>query len=201
LRRRGWFRPKKAAESDAVLTARMSRQVTIATSLITAMVGITGTITAADISANSAARQVAQEDARALRTQIQTAYADFTDQIGAMIGPLSQFIALFEGVRHPTLNEVDPLYKTIMANSDKLAQASNRVSILASGPAAEAASNAVVRYDDLLDGVRRARDDLAEGSSPRPEDISRWNTQLEDVVRLDRVFEEAASADLRGGTF
>jgi hypothetical protein len=139
--RRGWLRPKTgstpstAAESDAVVTARLSRNITIATTLIAALVGITGTVTTAFLSYDQSSSQVAAEKQRSetefahtqqksatefIRTQRQKVYADFHNHLDQTFNSLLVVSGLLRSGSVPTLTEYNNDISDLSDKRDRL---------------------------------------------------------------------------------
>lgn len=142
-----------SAQADrirCVLTAQMSRQVTIATTFITGLVGIAGTITAARLSSDSASKQIVSaresllvqidhENAKSsfefLRGQRQPAYTDFGNAANSTLRTMDDILHLFQGGRHPTVSEYESDVTKFTDGLAKVDDTFSRMSIVASGPA------------------------------------------------------------------
>jgi hypothetical protein len=203
---RRWFRRNtvgaRAVQSDAVVAARLGRTVTIATGLITALVGITGTITTAVLSYENAARQLAAENDRSvaefLRTQRQTTYAAFIDQARTTEKAFVDFSGLF-GRSNPNSSDYAALSTNYFNEYDKFGTSFNRVQLIASRPV-RAASHYMMDVvgDDWYHRVEGARAYFVEG---KPADdyyklIPITQDELNNFGSLGSAFLNAAADEL-----
>lgn len=137
-RRRGWLHREKVslaaipAESDVVLTARIGRTVTIATALITALVGITGTIGSGAWTYLQGSEQLGHDNEKSatefLRKERLTVYAEFSQHAWRTANSMNELNALFDpGGQHPSAQDAhdaatkyDDELKTLKDNSPRL---------------------------------------------------------------------------------
>ena len=211
-RRHWWPRPfssdvarvrPKAHESDAVVTARLSRTVTIATALITAVVGIAGTVTTAVLSYETGSRQIATEKERSveefLRNQREAAYTAYTDQEIATYKALQAVLAQFPPGGPNRNRSVFEAKEADFANQyAKLADASEHLRLVASQPVIDAALHLFARYNGCLQRVVDGKKYLLED---KPVDEAYEKLRLSDADgnefdSLADAFISAASSEL-----
>jgi hypothetical protein len=203
-----WFRRTSAGipyhASDAVVAARLGRTVTIATSLFTALVGITGTVTAATLSDKNSARQLASENDRSanefLRNQRQAAYTAFAAEAYATVQALVDANFLFLPSRPPpTLEDFSRVNRDVQSHLEKLNSAGLNLELVASDDVCYAGVNEYRALSNASEQHVRAALPYVTGEKP-PDDRYRkvWMTDNDNhaLRNMFIVFTRAAREDL-----
>jgi len=208
-----WFRRTSAGipsrASDAVVAARLGRTVTIATGLITALVGITGTVTAAALSYKTSAQRLASENEKSatefLRSQRQTAYTAFAVEANATYDALLDANGLwFRLDPLPTKEDFHRVEDDVTSHLAKLTAAGLTLDLVASEDVCDAADNehhALVTENDKFLGAawkylngRNIRDDPFRSVWMTPADARALGNMFV-------VFTRAAREDLSDPAF
>ncbi|HZA08735.1 hypothetical protein [Mycobacterium sp.] len=206
--------PDRAAESDSVIAARTSRLTTIVTALITAIVGITGTISAAFVSYNNnikqltnekdkLASQITHEDSKSriefLRQEREKVYADFSEQLGATENSLINLTALFvpTGPR-PTKGTYDKAFADWQTNFAKLATTEVRLRLVASEPVRDVSAEEIATLGKFTQRAVVAGK-YVDGGLPDDDYYKSIPVTRDEACELDSTlykFETAARADV-----
>jgi hypothetical protein len=149
--RQRWFRRRGAGipshASDAVVAARLGRTVTIATALITALVGITATVSAAYFTYKTSSQRLAAETEKSatefLRQQRQAAYTAFAAEAQATADALAETMNLFPPIKSapPTEEDFNGVYRDLSSHFGKLTAAQLNLELVASEDVCDAATS------------------------------------------------------------
>ena len=182
--------------------------MTIATALITALVGIIGTVTAATLSNQNSERQFASETERSatefLRTQRLTAYSAFASEANATYqAVLTANFSFPPDHPPPPVEEFNRVQQDVLSHIAKMVSAGLSVELLASDNVCEAA----LRESSALTtaGDRHVGDAWIYVTGQKPKDDAYRKIMMtdQDFNALQSAFEDftrAAREDLRSDT-
>lgn len=178
--------------------------MTIATAFFTALVGITGTVTAATLSSNNSARQLASENDRSaaefLRTQRQAAYTAFSAEAYATVQALGDANFLFLPARPPPpLEDFNRVNRDVQSHLEKLNAAGLSLELVASDDVCNAGVNEYRALSNASEQHVRAAGPYVTGEIP-PDDryrkVRMTDEDTDALANMFRVFTRAAREDL-----
>jgi hypothetical protein len=186
------------------VAARLGRTVTIATALITALVGITATVSAAFFTYKTSAERLASETEKSatefLRQQRQAVYTDFAAEGSAF------YSALTDGNKHfppndppPTLEDFNSVDGDVTGHFRKLAVDDLHLELVASEDVCDAAARVMVAFANAEDEHIGAAWPYVTGKNTPDDDYRKvWMTDkdIEALQVLSSVFIQAAREDL-----
>jgi hypothetical protein len=203
-----WFRRTSAGipyhASDAVVAARLARTVTIATALITALVGITGTVTTAALSYKTSAQRLASENEKSatefLRSQRQAVYTAFAAEAYATVQALVDANFLFLPSRPPPpLEDFNRVNRDVQSHLEKLNAAGLNLELVASEDVCNAGVNEYRALSNASEQHVRAAGPYVTGEIPPDDRYSKVRMTDKDtdaLAKLFKVFTRAAREDL-----
>jgi hypothetical protein len=187
------------------VAARLGRTVTIATGLFTALVGITGTVTAATLGYKTSAQQLASEKEKSatefLRSQRQAAYTAFASEVNAT------YLALVDANNRlfppneppPTFEDFDRADRDLESHIEKLASTALNMELVASEDVCDAAKREADALNTALDHHFGAAQPYVTGRKPPDDDYRKISMTEKDVSASAKeftVFIRAAREDL-----
>jgi hypothetical protein len=199
---------RKAArthESDVVLTARSGHTVTIATTLITALLGLGGSLITASISRDNNLDQLAAENQRSanesLRKERQDAYTAFGSELNATFSAMVNINSQIDPSMPPTLEDFDKADSDATSHFQKLNGSDLNVELVASQGVCVVAENGRYR---LFDAYKQHIDPAwpyVTRRKPADDEYRKLQMTQEKIDELRGLFNDfiaAAREDLSG---